>query len=94
MQDAGCTIQLFQDGMIHAKAGIIDDMAYVGSANFDVRSMLLNFETALFAYDPDSVAAVADWYLGQERKCQAGLAPAGHLRRISEGVFRLGAPVL
>jgi cardiolipin synthase len=94
MQDAGCEVLFFLQGMIHAKTGIIDDLGYVGSANFDVRSMLLNFETALFAYDPGSVAALVDWYLAQERNCAVGLPPAGHLRRISEGVFRLGAPIL
>ena len=94
MQDAGAKILLFQKGMIHAKAGIIDDVAYVGSANFDIRSMMLNFETALFAYDPASVGQMADWYLSQERHCSAGAPQAGHLRRIAEGVFRLGAPVL
>jgi len=94
MQDAGCRVLFFEKGMIHAKSGIIDDFAYVGSANFDIRSMLLNFETALFLYDSGSVAALVEWYLTQERKCASGLPPAGHLRRISEGVFRLGAPVL
>ncbi len=94
MQDAGCTILFFQPGMIHAKVGIIDAAAYVGSANFDVRSMLLNFETALFAYDPGSVGLLSDWFLAQELFCKAGVPPAGHLRRISEGLFRLGAPVL
>ncbi len=94
MQDAGCQVLFFQHGMIHAKTGIIDDFGYVGSANFDVRSMLLNFETALFMYDPGSVAALVDWYQAQERNCVAGMPPAGHLRRTFEGVFRLGAPVL
>ncbi|MCB2094950.1 MAG: PLDc N-terminal domain-containing protein [Rhodobacteraceae bacterium] len=94
MADAGATIQLFRKGMIHAKVGIIDDVAYVGSANFDIRSMMLNFETALFAYDPDSLARMVDWYRAQERHCRTGVPRAGHLRRITEGVFRLGAPVL
>lgn len=94
MQDAGCRIEFFQGGMLHAKAGIIDDIGYLGSANFDVRSMLLNFETTLFVYDPGSVQALADWYRLQEERCTSGLPPAGFFRRISEGVFRLGAPVL
>jgi len=94
MQDAGCRIEFFQGGMLHAKAGIIDEFGYLGSANFDVRSMLLNFETTLFVYDPGSVQALADWYRLQEERCTSGLPPAGFFRRISEGVFRLGAPVL
>jgi len=80
--------------MIHAKAGVIDSSAYVGSANFDVRSMLLNFESTLFLYDAQSVDSVADWFARQEAQCRSGLAPAGLFRRVAEGVFRLGAPVL
>jgi cardiolipin synthase len=94
MHDAGASIQFFQAGMIHAKAGIIDDMSYVGSVNFDVRSMLLNFETALLAYDPASVAVIAKWYRGLETNCITGMPPASFVRRVSEGVFRLGAPIL
>ncbi|MFZ1469301.1 MAG: phospholipase D-like domain-containing protein [Paracoccaceae bacterium] len=94
MQDAGCQVLLFQNGMIHAKTGIIDDLGYVGSANFDVRSMLLNFETALFLYDVASVAALEAWYLAQERHSTSGLPKAGHLRSVAEGVFRLGSPML
>lgn len=94
MQDAGCKIYFFQNGMIHAKAGIIDNTAFVGSANFDVRSMLLNFEVVLFVSDTGSVEDIANWYLSQERLSETGIHPAGLFRRISEGIFRLGAPIL
>ena len=42
--------------VVHAKAVVLDDMALVGSANVDVRSMLLNFETALAVYDAGSMS--------------------------------------
>jgi cardiolipin synthase len=94
MQQAGCKVLFFQDGMIHAKAGILDDDAFVGSANFDVRSMLLNFEIALFVYDAVSVNELVAWYGRREENCVAGVARAGVGRRVLEGVFRLGAPML
>ena len=94
MHDAGCKVLFFQPGMIHAKAGMIDELGYAGSANFDVRSMLLNFETAFFMYDGQSIAALEAWYMAQEKKSAPGLPPTGHLRRIFEGVFRLGSPFL
>lgn len=94
MQDAGCDIHFYQNGMIHAKMGIIDDTGFVGSANFDVRSMLLNFEVTLFVFDAATVDELATWYLRQEHLTVKGVPAAGHLRRITEGVFRLGAPVL
>ena len=91
---AGCAILLFRPGMMHAKAGIIDGTAYVGSLNFDVRSMQLNFEDALFVHDDASVAQLADWFVARAADCDQGIGKAGPLRRIGEGLFRIGAPVL
>ncbi|MGB8623378.1 MAG: phospholipase D-like domain-containing protein [Paracoccaceae bacterium] len=90
----GCRVLLYRLGMMHAKMGVIDDCAWVGSANFDVRSMLLNFETALFLYDPDCVGRLADWFEARQRDCDEGIAEAGLARRVTEGLFRLGAPML
>ncbi len=94
LQAAGCQIQLYTPGMMHAKAGIIDNTAYVGSNNMDVRSMLLNFEDALFVHDTDSVQAVANWFENLLPDCEVGIAQASSLRRIGEGLFRVGAPIL
>ena len=94
LQSAGCKILLFRPGMMHAKAGVIDGTAYVGSLNFDVRSMQLNFEDALFVHDDASVAQLADWFTARQADCAQGIGKAGPLRRIGEGLFRIGAPVL
>lgn len=91
---AGCRILQFPEKMVHAKAGVIDDAAWVGSANFDVRSMLLNFEVALFVYDTRSVGQIADWFGERERQCQEYVSSGGLMRRLLEGVFRLGSPIL
>ncbi|PZX14321.1 cardiolipin synthetase 2 [Palleronia aestuarii] len=91
---AGARVLLYEDGMLHAKAGLVDDAAWLGSANFDVRSMLLNFEMALFLYDGQSVGRLETWFAGQERRSSTAPVTAGPGRRIVEGVFRLGAPVL
>jgi len=93
LQDAGATI-LRHPRMLHAKAGLIDDTGWVGSANFDIRSLLLNFELALFCHDTASTAALDAWFAANEAACTRGLAPARLPRRVLEGVFRLGAPML
>ena len=77
-----------------AKAGSVDDTAYVGSANFDVRSMLLNFETTLFVYDAGTVADLASWFAMLSEDCETGRPRDGMIRRVAEGLFRLGAPIL
>ena len=94
LDGAGCRILRFTQGMLHAKAGVIDDMAWIGSANFDVRSMLLNFEAVLMIYDTDTVRGMRDWFEAVASDCAAGIVRPGLLRRIAEGVFRLGAPIL
>ncbi|WP_146592007.1 phospholipase D-like domain-containing protein [Puniceibacterium confluentis] len=90
----GCKVLRYKPGMIHAKAWVIDDTAAVGTANFDVRSMLLNFEMMLFVHDFDTVAKVADWFTRLVPECSTGAHRAGLGRRLVEGVFRLGAPIL
>ena len=94
LQAAGGTILQYEDGMIHAKTGIVDGTAYVGSTNFDVRSMLLNFENALVLHDEASVTRLADWFEARSGACTKGLRDHGALRRIAEGFFRIGAPML
>jgi cardiolipin synthase len=80
--------------MVHAKAMVVDDAcAYIGSPNFDMRSLFLNYEDALFLYSPDAVAQVrefADLLLGE---CARGL-PHERPNWLLERVARLLAPEL
>ncbi|TYB81239.1 phospholipase D-like domain-containing protein [Maritimibacter fusiformis] len=94
LHEAGCRILRYQDGMMHGKAMLIDDIAWTGSANVDVRSMFLNFEIALMVYDPEHVAALARWFAGLEADCVPGIKRARLPRRLAEATFRLGAPIL
>ncbi len=44
----------YDDGFIHAKTIVVDGLVgSVGSANWDIRSFKLNFETNAFVYDPE-----------------------------------------
>jgi cardiolipin synthase len=94
LHEAGCKILRYHGGMMHAKAMLIDDIAWTGSANVDVRSMFLNFEVALMIYDPDHVAELARWFAGLEVDCTPGIKRARLPRRLAEATFRLGAPIL
>lgn len=91
---AGATIHYFTPRMMHAKTAVIDDVAVIGTANIDVRSMLLNFETMLFVYDAGSVAELAEWFSARLADCHSDTPHPNLPRRLAEGVFRIGAPIL
>lgn len=91
---AGCRILRQRRGMMHAKAALIDDLGLAGSANFDLRSMLLNFEMMFACHDAATVAALEARFLALAPDCDEGLPATGSLRRLAEGVVRLGAPIL
>ena len=94
LEEAGVRVLRYGPRMLHAKAVVLDELAFIGSANIDVRSMLLNFETALVVYDAATVAKIADWYAGLASAAKEGTKPATLTRRLAEATFRLGAPIL
>ncbi len=64
LASAGVHLHGFAHGMVHAKAMVVDDcFAFVGSPNMDARSLLLNYENAIFVYDQPSVAKI-DGFIG------------------------------
>lgn len=61
----GVNVHYFLPGLLHAKTTTIDGrLAIFGSANYDIRSFLLNFELNLLLYSP---AAVEELVRLQER---------------------------
>jgi cardiolipin synthase len=59
LRAAGAVVHYYGLGMVHAKAMVIDDaFAYVGSPNFDMRSLFLNYESALCLYSSDAIGQV------------------------------------
>lgn len=61
---SGVKVHEFKPGFIHAKMCVIDDqVASIGSANFDVRSFGLNFETNAVIYDSEVALDIGRKYL-------------------------------
>lgn len=49
---AGANVYIYDNGFIHAKSIVVDDeISSVGTANFDIRSLKLNFEINAFIYN-------------------------------------------
>jgi len=81
--------------MLHAKAVLVDDeVAVLGSANVDMRSLLLNYEVALFVTSAPELHAVARWMEGIMHTAHPRHLPNGGLAELSEGLARLLAPQL
>jgi len=61
MANMNIRLYAYEPGMLHAKLMVIDDdIAFVGSANLDLRSIYLNFEVGVLVYSPDTVQKIAD----------------------------------
>ncbi|MBL8301015.1 MAG: hypothetical protein JNN30_21950 [Rhodanobacteraceae bacterium] len=81
----------YTPGMLHAKLVIADDVVYVGSANFDPRSLRINFDVVIRIENADSAAqarAIVDQIQAHSRPCHGGR------RGIFAKIFRMVAYVL
>jgi cardiolipin synthase len=95
IHEAGGSILLYRPGMIHAKMLIIDDeLAVIGTANMDMRSLFLNYEVALFLYSVEQVQATARWAESLMTECRRGLPRPTWAREVAEDVGRLLSPLL
>ncbi len=99
LREAGAHVLLFAPGMLHSKAVIVDDcVALLGSANFDLRSLFVNFEIGVFVHTAADVQVMKAWALELTRHCHESkprpakkFHPFGNLL---EELSRLLAPLL
>jgi len=95
IQQHGGHILRYQPGMLHAKAVLMDhELAILGSANFDMRSLLLNYEMAILVYSSAEILTLERWMLTLMQEGQQGLSPIGLAGEIGEGLARLLSPQL
>ncbi|MHB8455203.1 MAG: phospholipase D-like domain-containing protein [Acidiferrobacterales bacterium] len=93
--DEGGKVIFYKGGMLHAKAVLMDqDLAILGSANIDLRSLLLNYEVGMLIYSAAHIQTVGDWVTGLADGSRVGVDAAGRLRELVEGIARLLAPQL
>ena len=80
---------------LHAKAVLIDDtVAVAGSANMDMRSLLLNYEVGLCIYDQDIIQQIHDWMQGLMQGCRLRETHKHAALLLVEDMARLFAPLL
>ncbi|PTY03266.1 cardiolipin synthase [Opitutaceae bacterium EW11] len=99
LKSAGARILLFGPGMMHSKGIIIDNrMGMLGSANFDLRSLFVNFEVGVVLYSENDVRAMRAW--AEELMVHSRELKPERARRyrvighVAEDISRLLAPLL
>ncbi len=81
--------------MVHAKALMIDrKMAILGSANFDMRSLLLNYELGLIVYSESTLDKIEKWIANLNAGCDEFDMKSGAWRELGEGIGRVIGPLL
>lgn len=94
LYEAGARIRLVHR-MVHAKCGVIDhEVAFVGSANLDERSLLLNFEIVTVVHGGTELEAVARWILKHEEDATDWESTSGNGRQTLEALDEVVAPLL
>jgi len=90
----------YNEGFIHSKASIYDgQVASVGTANWDIRSFKLNFETNAFVYDEKFVSEMKKDFLKElETNCTEitleDYEKRSRMTKFKEGICRLLSPLL
>ncbi len=96
---AGVEIFEYAGGLLHAKSLTADGrLAIVGSANLDVRSFLLNFETEVLVFDPEvagKLRELQEGFLFRSTPVKVGYREArGRLGSFGDDLARLLTPLL
>lgn len=99
LRKAGVKVMHFAPGMMHSKAIIVDErMGLLGSANFDQRSLFVNFEIGVVLYSAADVSAMKAWARDLLNSCRE---PKKERRKrfriignVIEDLCRLLAPLL
>ncbi len=97
--DSGVRAYCYDNGFLHAKTIVADETAAsVGSANWDVRSFALNFETNALMYDSECARALKRAFLDDLELCTE-ITPETYANRsvavkLKESVSRLFSTLL
>ncbi|MEQ8317499.1 MAG: cardiolipin synthase [Phycisphaerales bacterium] len=97
--DAGASVHLHQQGLLHVKALTVDDsLSVFGSGNFDRRSFRLNYELNLLAHGEDVTTALRSRLLQYLEDCRPlgkeELADRPWLQKLADDTAKIVSPLL
>ncbi|MDR3268046.1 MAG: cardiolipin synthase [Tannerella sp.] len=100
MIKAGVKVYFYKSGFLHSKLLLVDDeLACIGSANFDFRSFEHNFEINAFVYQNAFAKQMKEMFMNDQNIHCEQLIPARWLKRpfpqrLAESFMRLFSPLL
>lgn len=94
LEAGGGKIYRYTPAMIHAKVILADSSAIVGSANFDMRSMFLDYEVSVMFTGAPELQRIARWFEATFAETAEGARKSRWLRTQIEGTARLMAPLV
>jgi cardiolipin synthase len=99
MAEAGVKILHFQGDYFHAKTIMVDSaICSIGSANMDIRSFNINYESNLIVYDRKITLELEEDFLADIKKCTEfdleAYKNSSVMGRAVDSIFRLASPVL
>ena len=99
LMQAGVKICEFNGGLLHTKSLTVDgELTLFGTFNLDIRSLRLNFELTVIAYDTalsQSVRALQKRYEADSKALElTAWQQRSPLRRLAENTARLASPLL
>jgi cardiolipin synthase len=81
--------------MLHAKAFLVDgDYAILGSANFDMRSLLLNYEIGVLIRTGKPLADLEAWFQAQFLAAGTSDFKVNYWRDLLESLGRVLGPLI
>ncbi|MGL5357038.1 MAG: phospholipase D-like domain-containing protein, partial [Cetobacterium sp.] len=96
--ELGAEVYKYKDGFLHSKLMIVDgEIAFLGTANFDYRSMYQNFEINLLILGSDIIELENRIKLdiqNSERVTIEKYIDRGRKERVLESISKLIAPIL
>lgn len=96
---SGVELYLYRDGLLHTKSITVDGhVSMFGTVNFDMRSLWLNYEVALFVYDSGfgkKLRELQQGYLDQSNEVdRESWAKRSFGKQLLENTLRLVSPLL
>lgn len=96
---AGIRVAQYEKGLLHTKSITVDtEFCIVGSVNFDMRSLWLNFEISLFVYDSAFTQQIRDLQMDYISSSsfidREQFRQRTYSQRLAANIMRLFAPVL